>query len=154
MVPGDRPVNPRYALKGLTGVMSKQFKGTVTEVTMRRKHDHLFEKTLKVGAYLNDANALCYSTITLRVPRPSDVSHPGTIQLCLHNGASRVFASLTPEDVTALQDFLALHWDHARRSYEAAGVLALNLRAADIRNQEYLKSIDPEGHPHHENVIT
>ncbi len=134
--------------------MSKQFKGTVTETPQRRKYDHLFEKTVKVGAYQNDTTTISYSTITLRVPRPTDVSHKGTIQLCLHNGASRVFASLTPEDVTAVIDFLTLHEDHAKRAFESASLIALALRKTDYKIHEYLKQIEPQAHPHHENIIT
>ncbi len=121
---------------------------------MRRKYDHLFEKTLKVGAYQNESSEISFSTVTLRIPRPTDVGHKAAIQLCLHNGASRVFASLTPEDITALLDFLSLHADHARRSFETASQITLALRATDFKIHEYLKQIDPEGHPHHENVIT
>ncbi len=134
--------------------MSKQFKGTVSEVPLRRRYDHLIEKTLKVGAYQNDSNAISFSTVTVRVPRPTDVSHKATIQLCLHNGASRTFASLTPDDITSLLDFLSLHADHLKRSYETASQVALALRSTDIKILEYLKQIEPEAHPHHENVIT
>ncbi len=134
--------------------MSKQFKGTVTEVPLRRRYDHLIEKTLKIGAYQNDSDAISFSTVTVRVPRPTDVGHKATIQLCLHNGASRTFASLTPEDVTALLDFLSLHADHLSRAYSSAAQICLALRSTDIKILEYLKQIEPETHPHHENVIT
>ncbi len=127
--------------------MSKQFKGTVTEVGLRRRYDHLIEKTLKVGAYENDASEISYSTVTVRVPRPTDVSHKATIQLCLHNGASRTFASLTPDDITALLDFLSLHADHLRRSFETASTIAGALRTTDIKILEYLKQIEPQAHP-------
>lgn len=127
--------------------MADEIKGIVRPSNRRPKQERLTSNTYKLGIYHDDNGKAHSSTITLWVPKPTDVNHEPGIMLSLHNGAGRAFTRIQPEELQQLIQFLSDQVEDLTDKLKVATFISDNLRQTDKLTHELLKQIEPEKHP-------
>jgi len=133
--------------------LTEEIRGTIRTSSARRTQERLTNHTVKIGAYKDDTDELHWTTFSAWVPLPTDVAHEAGIYISLHNGASRTFSRITPEELQSLIDLLSEAQIHLVKSYEVASHIAIALKQLDLRVHDYLRKIDPANHPGVPNIV-
>lgn len=117
--------------------MPDRIVGKISHNPYWQKLSRIFSTRKQVGAVQNAKGNTLSTSITLFVPRPTDVRHLPGIFLTLSNGSGAAFTRLTIEDFQSIIEWMQLCTVPLLRSYEEA----VRIRAKFIALDRELQSI-------------
>ncbi len=126
--------------------MPDKFVGKISHNTFYQKLSRIFSTRKQVGAVQNAKGNTLSTSLTLFVPRPTDVRHLPGIFFTLSNGSGAAFTRLSIEDFQSIIEWMQLCSIPLFRAYEEATRIRTKFVALDreLQSSTIAREIDIE----------